>query len=824
MSRPNTFAIKLFYSYSHKDDAYQTRMEIALHQLKKDGVLKSWSDKKILPGQSISTATSQAIQESSIATFLLSPDFISSEPCREEWRLAGKTSSVKRVPIILSPCAWKDMEGMADLKALPTDGKSISSYTNEDVGWQEVYEGLKVLIQELRKTFTIKEQLRKKMEDTEFLSQNQIRLQDFFVFPVLAAYSDDLQEETIEKTIPNEDELLKHDYLLVHGERLSGKTALCRYLFLKLVDQEIPALYLDLESIRTKKPREQIFEEAYQGQSNGDYSLWKEQRDKVIILDNLSSDTRTHVDMAVQHFKRVIVAVQTDIYDAFYRDDDHLANFQEVKILQLTHVVQEKLIKKRIELTRGQESVTHGYIDNVENRVNEIIINNRILPRYPFYVLSILQTYEGFMPTDLNISSYGHCYFVLIIAHLVKSGIAKTDDEINSCLNFAEQLAYRVFTENPTTHTIDKATFDKFKSAYGETFLPLKTSTFKRILHSDYGIVTGTNNYGFRSPYMYYFFLGKFLAQNAKLCEKVINQMIEKSYLPSNRLTLIFLIHHSNDDAVIDDILLQTMCALDDIQPCKLTVEETKVFEGFVQKIPSEILSKESVSSEREKERRQRDELESVDVNTGEWETEDDEEEMKIVNNLYKILKNNEILGQILRTKFGSLKRVKLQEVIETVADSGLRIVNLMLGSQKEINEYAAFIRQRHPEFNLDEIKHILTKVSFFLTMWNVEKVVSALNKPEILPIVEEVVTEKNTPAYDLIDYFLCLETAKDLGERQRDQLKLLLKKHPYSFFEKVLSIRTQGYLNTHRVSVPVEQSICSLLSIRYRARLKQLA
>ena len=824
MSRSEKFAVQLFYSYSHKDDAYQEKMETALEQLKQSGALCSWSDKKILPGQPISATVRKAIQESNIAVFLLSQDFLASEPCREEWKLAGESPSVMRVPIIVSHCAWQDMEGMAELKALPIDGKPVCSYTNPSRAWQEVYEGLKPLVQELSKTFTLKEQFRKQMENTEFLSHNQIRLQDFFVFPVLGSYSAVHQEDPIEKTIPNEDALLGHDHLLLHGERLSGKTALCRYLFLRFVDREVPALYLDLESVRSKTAREEVFEEAYRSQSNGDYSLWKKQSDKVIILDNLSSDTRGHVDAAMEHFDRVIVAVPTDIYDAFYHDDDHLAKFHVVKILPLTHVAQEKLIKKRIELTSQQRSVPDGHIDEIENRVNEIIINNKILPRYPFYVLSILQTYEGFMPNNLSISSYGHCYYILVIAHLVKSGISRTDDELNSCLNFAEQLAYRIFTESSLTQTIDEAKFEQFKADYSKDFLPVKTSTFRRILHDDYGIVSRRNEYGFRSPYMYYFFLGKFLARNAREYEHVINQMIEKSYLSSNRLALIFLIHHSNDDGVIDDILLQTMCALDDIQPCTLTLDETKVFERIVQRIPSEILSKNSVSSERERERRERDEIESVEVDPGDWESEDDDEEMRIVNNMYKILKNNEILGQILRTKFGSLKRMKLQEVIETVADSGLRIVRLMLGSQNEINDYAAYIRERHPELKQEEIKHFLTTVSFLLTMWNVEKIVCALNKPEIVPIVEEIVKKKETPAYDLIDYFLRLETSQDFGENQRDQLRSLIRKHRYSFFQKVLSIRTQAYLNTHRVSAPIEQSVCSLLNIRYRPKLKQIA
>ena len=38
---------------------------------------------------------------------------------------------------------------------------------------------------------------------------------------------------------------------------------------------------------------------------------------------------------------------------------------------------------------------------------------------------------------------------------------------------------------------------------------------------------------------------------------------------------------------------------------------------------------------------------------------------------------------------------------------------------------------------------------------------------------------------------------------------------------ERVLSLRTQWYLNTHEVKVPLEQAICAELNVRYQPRLK---
>ena len=76
---------------------------------------------------------------------------------------------------------------------------------------------------------------------------------------------------------------------------------------------------------------------------------------------------------------------------------------------------------------------------------------------------------------------------------------------------------------------------------------------------------------------------------------------------------------------------------------------------------------------------------------------------------------------------------------------------------------------------------------------------------------------------YDLIGYFLRLDTIEEFSKNEQKQLKDLLNKHRYDFFRKVISIRTQRYLNTHQVRTPVEQAVCSSLKIRYKPRPKKL-
>ena len=824
MSSQPKFTLKLFYSYSHKDIQHRKRMEESLTLLRDQGCILDWSDRQILPGQDVSEKIQEKMRDTDIFVFLLSPHFIASEPCKKEWlaasRSASERSSIVRVPIIISDCSWKDMEGMSQLKALPEDGKPIKNFQSEDTAWQQVYEGLKDLIEELRETCTIRNDFREKMEKTPFLSQKHISLQSIFVFPRLSSYTATDGEEIVQKTIEDKQQLLRSKYTLIHGEELSGKTALCQYLFLSLVDDAKHVIYVDLNTVNLTATSN-VFRDEYQRQFHGDHSLWEKQDGKVIILDNLSRSPRAidHVLLAKEHFDKVIVTLSTDTFQAYYKDDDRLAEFKEIEILPLTHSKQEQLIRKRTKLSGLDTPALDGQIDRVENRVNEIIINNRIIPRYPFYVLSILQTYEGFMPGDLSVTSYGHCHYVLIFAYLLKSGISNSDDEINACLNFSENLAFKIYSSGADQHRIGSDSLNKFVEEYKNRYI-INVATLSRMCSHDYGIVTPSGQ--FRSPYMYYYFIGKYLAKNSERHKDIIERMCDRSYITSNCRALTFTIHHTSDNRIIDDILLRTMCSLDDMPPSALDRKETEIFEDIVAAIPSQILSSDTVEAEREKERNEKDSRDELE-DRSELGDKNDEEPVDAVNDVYRIMKNSEILGQILRNKYGSLERGKVVEIIETIADGRLRLVQLILGNQKEMNDLATFIHKKSPSFSLDEIKQALRFLSFLWTMHNVERTVGALNKPEIRPLVEEVVAKKNTPAYELIEYFLRLDTIDKFTDKDRVKLKLLLHKHRYLFFERVVSIRTQHYLDTHRVHTPVEQAVCSLLNIKYQPRLKKL-
>ena len=819
-SDDTTYYANLFYSYSHKDAKYRGDMEKALSWQKNNNLLRDWSDLSILPGQSISKEIRKKMDAADIFVFLLSPDFIASDACMKEWeyakQLAAKGKPIFRIPIILRDCPWEDLLGNDDIKALPEDGKSVANFNNKDTAWLQVYEGIRVVINKLRETFTPKSKFINEMGKTDFVSLEHVKLQDIFVFPTLSYYSPQAKDGPLEKeTIRDQAELLGKKYVLIHGEEMSGKTALGRRLFLSLAnDSSTPVLHIDLQEV-PRKIKEKIFSDTYYRQFSGDYSLWKKQEGKILILDNLSHTPHSIelIEFAKELFDKIVVTLPSDIFYSFFRDEPRLVDFHEAEIEPLSHQQQEQLIRKRLALSNRSKPVSDGRVDQVENDVNSIITSQKIVHRYPFFVLSILQMYEGFMPDDLSITAYGHCYQVLIVTNLIKAGISRKDNDINACFNFAEKLSFKIY-QDTKLQAQTKLDFDKFVEEYRKNFI-ISNSILSRLKERDYGIITKDGR--FRTPYMYYFFLGRFLSKESKKNKSIIEQMCEQSHVSSNYLILLFIIHHTNDNAIIEDILLRSMCALENVDPAKLNRDETDIFKGIVDALPKNILSSNSVEEERKKAREIRD------INDSIVETEDDAEEPMVenpVNDIYRILKNNEIMGQILRNRYGSLERRRIQEVIETVADSGLRLVKVGLVDENWITDIAYYLQKKYPNHNVAEIKKFLQSLSFLWTMLNVNKIVSSINVPEIRKVVNEVVREKSTPAYDLIGYFNQLDSTEKLTNGTKQELETLLKKHHDSFFKRVLSIRTQHYMNTHRSDAPIEQSICSLLNIRYSYKL----
>jgi len=141
-----TVPIRLFYSYSHKDETLRDELEEALTLLERQGLISEWHDRKIGAGEEWKGAIDQNLEEAQVILLLVSSSFLASDYC---WDVETKRAIerhdqgvAKVIPVILRPCDWHGAP-FGQLQALPKDAKAVTTWTNKDEAWTDVAVGIR---------------------------------------------------------------------------------------------------------------------------------------------------------------------------------------------------------------------------------------------------------------------------------------------------------------------------------------------------------------------------------------------------------------------------------------------------------------------------------------------------------------------------------------------------------------------------------------------------------------------------------------------------------------------------------------------------------
>jgi formylglycine-generating enzyme required for sulfatase activity len=146
--------IRVFFSYSHEDDRHRIRLEKALKLLERQGLIDTWSDRKLLPGDRWEEGIEEELERADLILFLVSDDFIASEFIwgREMKRALEREEKgeARVVPVIVRPCDWHTAP-FGKLQAVPKDGLAVthSDWGSEDEAWADVARRLRTAVEEL---------------------------------------------------------------------------------------------------------------------------------------------------------------------------------------------------------------------------------------------------------------------------------------------------------------------------------------------------------------------------------------------------------------------------------------------------------------------------------------------------------------------------------------------------------------------------------------------------------------------------------------------------------------------------------------------------
>jgi hypothetical protein len=148
-----TPALKLFYSYAHKDEALREDLETHLKILKRQGLLESWNDRCLSAGTEWAGVIDENLEKADIIVLLVSANFLASDYSIDtELKRAMERHEAREarvIPIFIKPCDWSDAP-FGKLQGLPRDARPVVTWPIQDEAWTDVARGIRRVIEEIR--------------------------------------------------------------------------------------------------------------------------------------------------------------------------------------------------------------------------------------------------------------------------------------------------------------------------------------------------------------------------------------------------------------------------------------------------------------------------------------------------------------------------------------------------------------------------------------------------------------------------------------------------------------------------------------------------
>lgn len=823
--------IKIFVSYSHEDEQYITDFEKYFQPVEKKYDLNLYRDKLNKAGDQFKEKIDDNLNQADIVLLFVSKHFLCSDSCKKELEESLKLKeerNINIVPIILSTCEWKETN-LKDLLCVPKDGKPVSDFEYEDKAWQDVSGHIKVHVEKLNQInqIQITEDFKKFLQDTEILTKahhnkENILLNDIFIPPQLECYDEnrELQQKDIDYKELEKD-ILIHKNVVIVGEDQSGKTTLCKKLFLALKKRSyLPVYVFDKDKIlrgNIENRIEKKFNEQYR------FSIeYSEIKDRVIpIIDNfhLAKNQQKRINNLSSY--KLSILVIDDIYGLNTRNKEIIKNFKHFKIKEFLPSLRNELIRKWNQLTDdNQENENYQRIDERTELVNTTlgkIIGNGIIPSYPFFILTILSTYETANPLDENITSQGHCYQALIYIALRREIENK---DIDIYLNFLNVISFEFFKTKKKE--FGKDDLDGFISKYKEKYnLPIKQETLLSKLNKAKILVENSlGNLSFQYDYLYFYFVAKYLAEHIKENKKIIDNIIGQLHKNENAYIAIFISHHSKDEGILDEVVLNSMLLFDGNEPISLRKEEV----SFMDEEIDHIIEASLPNTDQTPESNRQERLEAQDNIEGSKnkETLDKEEEEDPLDlEIRRSIKTVEVMGRIIKNRSGSLEKDKLKEIFENGMNVHLRFLSFFLELIKN-NEFRESIidfiknrlekiieesKQEKSREKLKEIARIIFwNLNFELLLGVVYKTVHSLGSDNLINITNEVCDKINTPASFLVKHGILMWYSKNL---QIDNIsKKIIEKEFSGTAKKIIKYMIASHCSMHQINYKDKQKL----------------
>lgn len=614
-----------------------------------------------------------------------------------------------------------------------------------------------------------------------------IHLSDIFVYPEFHRVDG---SRSIERRIGSDfrgvefvDHLLLHKKSIIIGPEQSGKTSFAKMLILSASRKGKMPLYLDAQSLKSSNRGEVRAwiksSQIAQYTSDGlEAFIQMEPADRIVVLDNahllpagveganqivsiLSEFSRTTVIFSSQSPALAIIAGDS----SGGRSESYWKAADVYDLLPLSHAGRSNVIRNWVSLGREGRVSEEEIESDVRLHKNALdqVLGRNFLPKFPLFVLILLQQFEAFKSSKAVVASGSHGYlFEALIVDAFEKHVRSFS--IGMVFSYLALMARQMHDRDE--RFIAAAEQARFHVDFvSKKLVDIDRDVLLSELIAAQVLTRHAGGIGFRYQYLYYYFLAKNLSETIAdaSSQKHIDRLVDFVHTEQSANVLTFLAHLGGEADVVARLITRARGVFSDFK--EVDVED---YSGLLQRFKTvrdrSVLLEGEARALSDFHDKKQDDLEGQRPDANDL-PESDEVALQF-NTSFKLL---QILGQVLRSQAGRVDGVELVDIAECcigLARRTLGSVYEMIESSPEglvRDASAIFEKQLSVDKNraLDIANRFLAFLVVSIAVATTTKLAEAVGAAELLPVIE--LLERNSP--DLTKRLL-LVSARLAGER----------------------------------------------------------
>jgi predicted MPP superfamily phosphohydrolase len=623
--------------------------------------------------------------------------------------------------------------------------------------------------------------------------------------------------------------------ILISGEEASGKTKLLHNIFIYFLSSDISPVFIDSKFLKRTTVVE--FKKTLNAQllrqyKESDFFDRLPKSKRAILIDNIEGfgiDKKGFPEITKyikENFGSVVVSCSenlnmTSVASVLY----HLYEFDErFSIKDISANGRASLINNWQSCGGEIKVLDSKYNHKVEQTINTVLGRN-LIPSRPLFLLTLLQSATPSGTSELTDSGLSYYYQYLITKGLEESGVNRSSfDEL---FNYLSNLAWHYKANDSDAMEYDE--LKGFNEIFSEKFtvvnLEKQLDLFVRakLLFFD-GV-----EYRFSYPYIKYFFVGKYLADNIERSDisTEINRYCSNLYTSEDSTTILFLTHHRNSEWVIREISHKLSKCYDSYESIKYEDDNSAYLASMVGSVSNIIIEELDIKRNNEVRRSVEDNHGKNSEPTDDYFVNGDGASSEEIQTLFTVIRSAEVLGQITKNYYGSIERASKRDNMKCIIDTFLRMLNYVFDdlSKNELdirNQLGANIRNVDKNITQSELEILSGKL--------VAKLVSALSSGIIFKIAHTIYSDK---LIDDIKYlsnesgensYLLVEAASYLMSPEQpsvSKIKAINRKLGDNVVaQKVMQDLVLYHISMFDTNLKTKQALGDMLGIRISSRL----